>query len=285
MFTTITEIAGAPSSSRIFRDLLGRKLEKNPHYSMRAFARDLGVSPAFVSLIIRGKRHLSLERAVQVSQLLRMNDDDSRTFMDSVAGEMLSRKMSNARLSKTVLQKMRAATTYSAVTLGVDKFKALSNWYHVAILEMSTCKGFKPRPEWVARQLGISPVMVLEAVDRLKRLGLLDVSRNGWRKTSRRITVPTKQSHAVIRDFHGQMIQKASEALSESRAAEFARRNISGVTLAVNPERVVIARKRIDCFLRKITAFLTEGDCREVYQVNVQLFPLTKAGKHRRRRS
>lgn len=46
----------------------------NHNYSLRAYARDLGVSPGFLSDILRGKKHLSQENAKSIFTTLGFSD-------------------------------------------------------------------------------------------------------------------------------------------------------------------------------------------------------------------
>jgi len=49
----------------LLRQKLTRRLHLNPRYSLRAFAKHLGVSPAYVSLVMNGKRspaHAALKK-------------------------------------------------------------------------------------------------------------------------------------------------------------------------------------------------------------------------------
>lgn len=270
------------TAAEIFREAFLRKMEKAPRYSLRAFARDLGVSPSFVSLAVRGKKRLSVERAVQVSQFLGMKGDEMERFVRAVAGEMLRRRPDGAILSQVLggegVSQRRNISPSSAVPIDIDRFRALSEWYYSALLELTTCEGFKSDPKWVAEQLGISPLQVLEAVDRLRRLGLLEVDeKKGWRKTHQHLVVPAEKSHMPVRQYHRQMMEKAIDTLSSASDKDFQKRSISGATLAINPRHLREANRRIEKFRSEIIDLVTKGACREVYQLNIQLFSLLKS--------
>ena len=48
------------------------------------------------------------------------------------------------------------------------------------------------------------------------------------------------------------------------------------MTFACNPEKLDEAKMRIEEAMFRIVRELTKGDCTEVYQYNLQLFPLTR---------
>src|ERR1700744_175480 len=58
-----------PTPLILRRELVAR-IERNPHYSLRAFARDLGVTHAYLSMLINGKRRLSVSVAARLEESL-----------------------------------------------------------------------------------------------------------------------------------------------------------------------------------------------------------------------
>ncbi len=236
------------SEENLLRELLLTRTRKNPAYSLRALGRDLGVSAAYVSLVLSGKKRLSLKRAIQVNQLL----------------------------GRGVLPE---AVKSKYLLLEMDRFHVLGQWFHLAILDLTTCSNFQPRVQWVARRLRISTSEVRDAVERLQRVGLLKVDGSRWVKTERLLFVPTKKSEPSVREFHTAMLERARQALSRTEPEEYRRRTISGFTIAANSARIAEAKERVRRFQSELVDFLTEGECDEVYQLGTQLFPLTEKFK------
>ena len=59
---------------------------RNPRYSLRAFARRLGISPAYVSRVISGKCTLSVQAAHRVIQNMPVPSDEAQLILaESVA--------------------------------------------------------------------------------------------------------------------------------------------------------------------------------------------------------
>lgn len=248
---------------QILRDAFLKRQTKNPAYTTRAFARDLGVSQAFISLVLNGKRKISSKMALQFSQALKMSNSETERFLKTVSFGLAG------------AQNLQAE---NALQLQVDRFKVISDWYHLAILDITALKQFKPEPSWIAKKLGITQLQVKDAVERLTRLGLLEIRAGKWTKAQRMLAVPTEYSDEAVRSFHRQMIEKASKTLDETDQTSFEARQISGTTMTVNMKRLPEAKRMMVEFQRKLTAFLTEGDCTELYQFNLQLFSLTKRG-------
>jgi uncharacterized protein (TIGR02147 family) len=167
-------------------------------------------------------------------------------------------------------------TSGKTLHLGRDRFKCLHEWQHLAILDLTFLEDFEPSFSWVADRLGITQRDARSAARRLERLGLLEIteSRDGmrWKKKTDRLRVMGGVADSHVRKFHRQMINKARESLQD----DLDTRDISGTTIPVNPVRLPEARKRIARFRRALMDYLSEGPRTELYQLNVQLFRLTR---------
>lgn len=259
--------------SEILRETLGKIAEKNPSYSARAFARDINLSPAYVSMILNGKKKLSLDRAEQISNFIGMKGQKKNSFLKAVAlSSVASESWSSLRVQNLLGSKEIIRDVFP---LEADRFQFFSNWYHVAILDLVTCNNFKNDIPWISSRLKISPSVAACALDRLIRLGLLEKKGRSLVKIKSHVSVPTKKSLSYVRSFHSQMIDKAKQNLNSSGENEFQSREISGITMAVNPDHIPLAKEKIKEFKKEISKILTEGSCTEVFQMNIQLFPLT----------
>jgi uncharacterized protein (TIGR02147 family) len=244
---------------------------KNPSYSTRAFARDIGMSQALLSLILNGKRPLTVKQAAQVAVLLELDSDDSQDLLEAALFSQAKGK--NAQK----LQERKGTKSANFKDYELERFKAIQQWWHIAILDLSTTKGFRDDPNWIARRLNISPIEARDAMERLLELGFLERTNGKVKKTSAKIYFATKNSELAVRNFHKQMLAKAQAELDKAAEKDFARRDISGITMAIRSDRVAEARRRIQAFQKDLAAYLTEGECDEVFQFNSQLFPLTNS--------
>lgn len=73
------------------------------------------------------------------------------------------------------------------------------------------------------------------------------------------------------------MIQKAAAGLENVPSeAEFAERLVSGISFAGDPKLLPEAKVVIEEALYKAAAILADGDCTEVFQLNLQLFKVSR---------
>lgn len=71
--------------ANILKGALAERRTRNAAYSLRSFARDIGVSPSFASMLINGRKRLSLDKAFHISKAMRMNEEDRIQFLRAVA--------------------------------------------------------------------------------------------------------------------------------------------------------------------------------------------------------
>ena len=64
----------------IIRDAWIERKTRNSGYSVRAFARDLGVSQTLLSLVLSGKRPVTLELAARIAAVLKFSPEKSEIF-------------------------------------------------------------------------------------------------------------------------------------------------------------------------------------------------------------
>jgi uncharacterized protein (TIGR02147 family) len=255
------------------KELLAERIQKNPAYSLRAMAQNLGLVNSQLSEVINGKANLSLTNALKVAHKLGLSDSESEYFCwllqleaesDLVAREVILGKVNRLRQAQ-VARPMHDLT--------VDQFKQISDWHHSAILELVSLDGFELSPENVAEALGISKLDAGVAIDRLERLELIERSESGsYRRVHQALVVRSPVQNAAMRNFYRQMMQKASDAL-ESQTPD---QRLSGYeTLTFSSEALPEAREAIDQFFDEMIRISRKYPRKtEVYHLLVHFFNL-----------
>lgn len=237
---------------------LERRCQQNPRYSMRAFAKALGLSPAMLSLVIAGRRGLSRSAARKVSTCLGLSPQDAQHFIRNAARARTMAPPSLGEFSQ----------------LSLDQFAVIADWHHFGILSLIETDGFSPRIPSIASRLGITPSEAKAAVERLVRLGLLDASGTKWKQVGAPVFVANDTSTSATRKHQRQVLEGAAYSLEND---PFELRELNSVTLAMDPKLVPYARQEIRKFLmRLMTDLESKGKPREVYQLSVQAFPVSR---------
>lgn len=264
------------SSVEILKEHLARKQEKNPAYSLRALARDLKVSPSYVAAIFGGRKALAPNRVREIGAKLEMDDLNVAVLKRALLLEQLSEDeralLQTTEGSPTSLQFLEQFREE-----GRQNFKLWSQWYHIAILDLSTTASFQSDAGWIARKLGLTLAEATRALEFLVTSGFLVEREGRLVKADELLRLPTVRSHQTVRDYHKQLMAKAVETMNRATTPEdFERRLISGLVIAANPAKIAEARMRLNVVLHEIAEMLSEGECTELYQLGTQFFPLTR---------
>ena len=259
------------------RGVLESRIANNPVYSLRAFARDLKISPQMLSFVLNERKGISTEVAAEIADRLNLGPAESSYFVDLV---MLVHAK-NAQAKKLVQYRLdeRLSDGHRYKTLDVEAFQAISDWHHYAILELTFVPGFKKDPKWIANQLGISAFETSQAIARLQKLELLETSGDGkLRKTDLNISASYGTPSSALRKLAKQLLEKAIGALDSQSLEE---RDITNITMTIDPVLLPEAKKMISDFRRKLCAFLEQGKRSEVYVFAPSLFRISQTDKRK----
>ncbi len=260
----------------IIRDAWIERKTRNSGYSVRAFARDLGVSQTLLSLVLSGKRPVTLELAARIAAVLKFSPEKSEIFLRTTAQDHPKQLISYRKLS-TLMGGSIDLEIPEIRNLDIERYKLLSHWYQLAILDYLTLLDADRSASKIAQAFGVTEIEVRDTLDRLEILGLAKQDlKQGWIKAEKHVRFPTKKTNTALREFHKQMIQKAQETLSDTSQAAFEKRSVTGMTFGIDSSRISEATQLIQEFQEKLAALLCGGKPDDVYQLNVQLFPLTK---------
>lgn len=232
---------------------------KNPQYSLRALARRAGLSPAALSEILSGKRRVSTERAKSVLERLGAGLDKIDTIVSEIDKD--------------------SAPSRKPYQLAIDQFYLISEWYNFAILSLAETEDFNDDPHWIATRLNIPVQNAKKSLERLERLGALKRNKKGQLVASgMQLSTPDEIANRGIRQQHLEILEKCKDSLEKDSIHQ---RDFLGVTMTLNPEDLVLAKKSLREFMVKFCARFEKGKKKEVYRLNLQFIPLTvlKEGK------
>ena len=246
-----------------FRLWLQRQLtdrcKRNPRYSLRAFAKSLEVDPSTLSQILSGKRALTKRSIKSFTDRLGASPEELKEF---------------GMLANTQEEALAAATERAYQQVALDTFSVMAEWYHYAILELTYVRNFQANPRWISNKLGITAEEAKAAIERLQRLGLLLVDDNSMIKSARHLTNQSSvNTSAAHRELQKQVIEKAMLAVDECLPEE---KDITSMTMAIDPSKIDQAKDLIRKFRRELCALLESGTQTRVYNLAVQLYPISK---------
>lgn len=234
-----------------YRDVIrveySRRRQRNPSYSLRAFARDLKFTYSRLNEVLNAKRGISSEAAERLAKGLGLSPIETRTFVRQV--EASHARSATARKSAR-LELEKDSMTAPDKFIQLDVFEVICNWYHYAILELTQVRGFKSDITWISKRLGISRIEASDAIERLLRIGLLVQDRQGRWSPSQNFTFSTEGVPSQgIKRHHEQILEKAKDAI---HLQDLETRDLSSVTFAIRSDLVPLAKQKIQTFRREL---------------------------------
>jgi uncharacterized protein (TIGR02147 family) len=248
------------------------RLQRRPSYSLRAFARDLQMSPASLTEFLHNRQGMSFERVTSVAKVLNWSNEHKEHFWDLVcakfARDMGARRSALARVNERI---KRVPTK-----IHLDAFKMMSDWYHLAILELVRIRPEFGSPSQVAGQLNLPVPVAREAMARLARLELLE------QFDDRRYRTSTKTSQAgdegpseAVRVFHHQMMSLSQEALEK---VPYSQRESLSIIFSGKKRDLQEMRAEVRDAIYGIVSRFAKGEPEDTLQaVTLQIFPLWEA--------
>lgn len=230
---------------------------RNPVYSMRAFSRDLQMSSGELSEILSNKRSLTLRKALRVSERLFSSLEDRDRFLFAVVK----------------CHHDTGEPSTSTHSISNDTFQLIADWQHFAILSLVETNKFNPSPEAVAKRLGISKKLATDSIARLLRLGLLKKVGRKLIRCEDFVSTTHDIPSSALRHSHRQSLEQAIEALEKYSVDE---REFISCTLSFDKMDMPAAKKAIREFAHKFKASLPRKCKEEVYNLNIQLVPVTQ---------
>lgn len=183
------------------RKELTERISRNPKYSLRAFARDIGLHPSRVSQILNGKQGLSTVMAKQVATKIGFSNEETKRFCQ-LATYLHARSKNLKELAYSDLQVADQAA--SNHLLKEDAWEYISRWYYVVIQELCCNKKFVFTIKNIMSCLALSEIEVIDALERMVRLNILRLENNGT-------YVPTKEHLHIPSGIPSMAIKKAHE--------------------------------------------------------------------------
>lgn len=240
------------------KEALSIKQRNNPYYSLRAFARDIGIHPATLSQIINGKRNLPKRDCEKVLSKLNLGPKEQSLFVESL------------RNKKNTQDRSDEDHRY---LLDESHYKIISEWEHFAVLELFNIRQFKRTNEDIAKRLNLLINRVEVVTTNLLMASLISKDKDGFfYKIHHDVKTSDNLKSQALKDSHKETMQMGIQKIED---IDLEKRDFSSITIAIDPTKIEDAKILIKEFRKKINSLSQEGNVSEVYQLAIQFYPLT----------
>lgn len=248
--------------------------ERNPSYSLRSYARDLGLSPSRLSEILRGKGDLSAQSLMEVGSRIGIPSEEvlalqaAMTLRSGASDEV-------KRTAERYLHNYSYQGRFSQLTS--DTFKILADWYHFALLSAMELQFYDGSTKYLARVLRLEEETVRDALERMLAQNMVRFHDGRFFPTGEIFSTSTDLASDALKESHRQNLDLAKASLDE---VDVTLRDITSATICIDVDRIPEAKKLIKDFRRSLCRFLEAGKKDAVYNLNIQLHPISEITKH-----
>jgi uncharacterized protein (TIGR02147 family) len=257
------------------RDYYTYKKSKNRYFSYRFFARAAGIkSPVFFKEVAEGKKNLSRNMIRKFCTALQFNEKEATYFKYLVLFDQ-AKTGKEKQEYYVVLRSLENIKSEKA--LNANQYDYFSTWYNVVIRELITLFDFKDDFKLLAATVH-PPIKTGEAkasVELLLKLGLIRKRSDGaYEQTDTAITVKSGVASLAVRQFNKTMAMHAAAAIEDFSKSD---RTICGITIGISPAMREVIDAEITAFKDRIVTLVSrDNDSDRVYQLNLQLFPVSR---------
>ena len=261
---------------RLLLNSFNKRKKEDGSLSLRSLAAKAKISPGYLSKILAGTKPLNKKIIEELSRCLKMDDLQYQQLLECYEQKIIKEKLGKSKKSERFLF---ASEEYEL--LPAQSEWILSKWHYICVLDLITTKSFKEDPDWIAKRLNIRREDAAEALKLLERANLTFRDEKGnLQKKYRKLRFPTKMSKDLIRQFHIAQMKRAINLLDRQTSQnEFEGRLITSLTVATNLAKIQEVKEFLHQALYQAADMLSEGDSHELYQLNLQFFPQTRAVK------
>ena len=243
--------------------------------SMRALAARAGMnSTAWIHHLIRGTKNLSPRSARNLGKAMQLEGVALEYFLILVQFEQSTMTDERDRLFQRLLD---MKIEQKAVGIAEQQYEYYTQWYHPVVRSLVSKVDFGNDFALLGRCLNppISGPRARQSVRLLERLGLIVQDKDGrWRQKDPLITTGDEVDSLNIANYHRQVARLAQGAVDRSGRDLH---ELAAMTVGVDKETFEKIRDRVRSFRKDIIDLVdSAGETDRVYQLNVQLFPVSR---------
>jgi uncharacterized protein (TIGR02147 family) len=254
------------------RDFFEEKKQGNPFFSFRYMGGKVSIDASHLVKILQKQRHIGNKSTEILINFCNLTGSDAEYFATLVHFN----KSKSDRTSKQLYERLLSLKGVKSHALEKNQYEFYTRWYHTAILMLLDFHPFAGDYRELAAKLSppITEAKARKSVALLKNLGLIARKTDGTFALTNKVITSGDQCRSIaVKAFQEETLRLAGESLYRHQAEK---RNISTVTITISERDMDEINSMIKEFRAALLKYAQEKkNPDKVYQLNVQLFPLT----------
>jgi uncharacterized protein (TIGR02147 family) len=260
-------------------DELARKSRRNSSFSLRAAAAHIGVGSGTLSRILNGTRNIGPSLLPRIVSFLGLKTKEADYF----AAMVKFSRTANEGKKRHYYEAMLRLRSEVRKKIPEETYHIFEQWYCLALHQLFRSVPDCADPKKLGAMLDptVSEAKTRKAISLLLRCGVIRKNDSGgYSPVDNSLTTGETWRGMAIHGFQRSAAAMALDALERFPKQE---RDFSTLTLTLSSESFNAAREIIKSARQKLLALDEKENAPDrVYQVNFQMFPLSRAGNGER---
>ena len=234
--------------------------------------------PSFLSKVLHGKLDFTADQLFLVLEALKL-DEKQREYIELChAMNTCGVEARKKRLEKTILSLQKRHLQASEFVLGetfeLDDEERLKEYYrdhwHLVIHAALGIKAYQASSERLAKDLGLPPKKLEDALAVLKRIGLLEATKQGWKPKVFKCNLSRNSPL-----FESWYLQSKVQSLAQLQRLETKDYYNYAAVFSADEATKLFFQQSFLALLRKVQEKSAEAKVERVYQISFEIFPWT----------
>ena len=258
------------------KDFYDLRKKRNAFFSYRYLGKVLNLDAGFLVKVMQGKLAMPEKCIDPLIKVAGLQGREADYFRELV----FYGRAKTVKDIKVHFEKLISLRDLEPRKVEMTQYSFYQKWYHSAIQCLLLFHKFSGDFKALAAKL--NPVITVkearESIQLLEELGFVRKQEDGrYEVQDARITTGDKWQSAAIRTFQEECLKLAEESFARHPKED---RDISTVTITLSSKNLDEVKARVKELRQSLLHLRSEGDEPDsVYQVNIQVFPLTQIEK------
>ena len=281
-------VLGSYTDYRLFlQDFYEYRRDQTKHlrrpysYAMFSAAADIR-SPNYLKLVIEGKRNLSQVMARKFAKAMNLSKNEMDEFWALVDFTQTENPLERNQKLK-ILSDLRVGRKLKTGEINQDTWEKVPSWVAWVLHALTDQKNVSANFESLYSQLRrkAKPDVVKKSLDKLMESGELTASTEGHLEKGRQLMSGSENVHVdLVRKIQSELIYLGLESLAQDSPQD---REFGAMTVALTEEEFEQLKFELRQFrkrwMKDVMVKRQEAKGDRVFQLNIQLFPLSEGEK------
>lgn len=245
----------------VLRQIVERKQQDNPRISLRWIAAKMGISSGRLSEIVNAKRPLTDYYAEKFCMALKLSEEEVESLYRALQAP--SENTLSALLPEHVIEKMADWKPFALLTFfQTDTYLKIAAGSPTQDGQIKEIAGF----------MGLSEEELSVLLETMISLQLIQWNNEMWKLSSTESITRDCIPSSARPQCHIKDLSLAQEKVRDLSATKM---DFSSMTLTMDAKDLPLAKRKIRDFRRSLLRSMEKSAKKDVYQISIQLFPVT----------